>query len=75
MVTTRSQDKMMTFADSIRAKGFSLADCKFLKLNALFPIMLGLAHATCALWCGSGLAAAVVGAVPVADEKVDCCAR
>ena len=33
MVTTRSQDKM-TFADSIRAKGFSLADCKFLKLNA-----------------------------------------
>ena len=26
MVTTRSQDKT-TFADSIRAKGFSLADC------------------------------------------------
>ena len=69
MVTTRSQDKM-TFADKIRAKGFSLADCKFLKLNALFPIMLGLAHATCALWCGSGLAAAVVGAIPVAEEKV-----
>ena len=45
MVTTRSQDKM-TFADKIRAKGFSLADCKFVKLNALFPIMLGLAHAT-----------------------------
>ena len=41
MVTTRSKDKM-TFADSIRAKGFSLADCKFVKLNALFPIMLGL---------------------------------
>ena len=69
MVTTRSQDKM-TFADSIRAKGFSLADCKFVKLNALFPIMLGLAHATVALWCGSGLAAAVVAAVPIADEKV-----
>ena len=30
----------MTFADKIRAKGFSLADCKFFKLNALFPIML-----------------------------------
>ena len=59
----------MSFADKIRAKGFSLADCKFFKLNALFPIMLGLAHATCALWCGSGLAAAVVGAIPVADEK------
>ncbi len=43
MVTTRSQDKM-TFADKIRAKGFSLADCKFVKLNALFPIMLGLAQ-------------------------------
>ena len=69
MVTTRSQDKM-SFADSIRAKGFSLEDCKFLKLNALFPIMLGLAHATCALWCGSGLAAAVVGAIPVDDAKV-----
>ena len=69
MVTTRSQDKM-TFADKIRAKGFSLADCKFFKLNALFPIMLGLAHATVALWCGSGLAAAVVAAVPIADEKV-----
>ena len=69
MVTTRSQDKM-TFADKIRAKGFSLADCKFFKLNALFPIMLALAHATVALWCGSGLAAAVVGAIPVADEKV-----
>ena len=63
MVTTRSQDKM-TFADKIRAQGFSLADCKFLKLNALFPIMLGLAHATCALWCGSGLAAAVAMPVP-----------
>ena len=62
MVTTRSQDKM-TFADKIRAQGFSLADCKFFKLNALFPIMLGLAHATVALWCGSGLAAAVVGAL------------
>ena len=69
MVTTRSQDKT-TFADSIRAKGFSLADCKFLKLNALFPVMLGLAHATCALWCGSGLAGSVVSAIPVADEKV-----
>ena len=69
MVTTRSKDKM-TFADSIRAKGFSLADCKFVKLNALFPIMLGLAHATVALWCGSGLAAAVVAAVPVADGKL-----
>ena len=69
MVTTRSQDKM-TFADKIRAQGFSLADCKFLKLNALFPIMLGLAHATCALWCGSGLAGSVVSAIPVADEKV-----
>ena len=68
MVTTRSQDKM-TFADKIRAKGFSLADCKFFKLNALFPIMLGLAHATTALWCGSGLAAAVVGAIPVADTR------
>ena len=31
--------------------------------------MLGLAHATVALWCGSGLAAAVV-AIPVADLKV-----
>ncbi len=69
MVTTRSQDKM-TFADKIRAKGFSLADCKFFKLNALFPIMLGLAHATVALWCGSGLAAAVVGAIPVSSDKV-----
>ena len=69
MVTTRSQDKM-TFADKIRAKGFSLADCKFFKLNALFPIMLGLAHATVALWCGSGLAGSVVSAIPVADEKV-----
>ena len=69
MVTTRSQDKM-SVADKLRAQGFSLADCKFLKLNALFPVMLGLAHATCALWCGSGLAAAVVGAIPVADEKV-----
>ena len=69
MVTTRSQDKT-SVADKLRAQGFSLADCKFLKLNALFPVMLGLAHATCALWCGSGLAAAVVGAVPVADEKV-----
>ena len=69
MVTTRSQDKM-TFADKIRAQGFSLADCKFLKLNALFPIMLGLAHATCALWCGSGLAGSVVSAIPVADTKV-----
>ena len=69
MVTTRSQDKM-TFADKIRAQGFSLADCKFIKLNALFPIMLSLAHATVALWCGSGLAAAVVGGIPVADEKV-----
>ena len=69
MVTTRSPDKM-TFADKIRAKGFSLADCKFFKLNALFPIMLGLAHATVALWCGSGLAGSVVSAVPVADEKV-----
>ena len=69
MVTTRSQDKM-SVAEKLRAQGFSLADCKFLKLNALFPVMLGLAHATCALWCGSGLAAAVVGAVPVADEKV-----
>ena len=39
----------MTFADKIRAQGFSLADCKFFKLNALFPIMLGLAHATVAL--------------------------
>ena len=69
MVTTRSQDKM-TFADSIRAKGFSLADCKFVKLNALFPIMLSLAHATVALWCGSGLAGSVVSAIPVADGKV-----
>ena len=69
MVTTRSQDKM-TFADKIRAKGFSLADCKFFKLNALFPIMLGLAHATTALWCGSGLAAAVVAAIPIESEKV-----
>ena len=69
MVTTRSQDKM-TFADKIRAKGFSLADCKFVKLNALFPIMLGVAHATVALWCGSGLAGSVVSAIPVADEKV-----
>ena len=69
MVTTRSQDKT-SVADKLRAQGFSLADCKFLKLNALFPVMLGLAHATCALWCGSGLAAAVVGAIPVADEKV-----
>ena len=68
MVTTRSQDKM-TFADKIRAKGFSLADCKFFKLNALFPIMLGLAHATVALWCGSGLAAAVVAAIPVSSPS------
>ena len=60
----------ITFAEFIRAKGFSLADCKFFKLNALFPIMLGLAHATVALWCGSGLAAAVVAAVPVDDAKV-----
>ena len=59
----------MTFADKIRAKGFSLADCKFFKLNALFPIMLGLAHATVALWCGSGLAAAVVGAIPVSSPS------
>ena len=69
MVTTRSQEKM-TFADKIRAQGFSLADCKFIKLNALFPIMLGLAHATCALWCGSGLAGSVVSAIPVAETKV-----
>ena len=69
MVTTRSQDKT-SVADKLRAQGFSLADCKFIKLNALFPVMLGLAHATCALWCGSGLAAAVVGAIPVADAKV-----
>ena len=69
MVTTRSQDKM-TFANKIRAKGFSLADCKFFKLNALFPIMLVLAHATCALWCGSGLAGSVVSAIPVDDAKV-----
>ena len=71
MVTTRSQDKM-TFADKIRAKGFSLADCKFFKLNALFPIMLGLAHATVALWCGSGLAAAVVGACAEINQCVGC---
>ena len=69
MVTTRSQDKT-SVADKLRAQGFSLADCKFLKLNALFPVMLGLAHATCALWCGSGLAGSVVSAIPVADEKV-----
>ena len=30
----------MTFADKIRAKGFSLADCKFFKLNALFPMQM-----------------------------------
>ena len=34
----------MTFADKIRAKGFSLADCKFFKLNALFLV------AACALY-------------------------
>ena len=37
MVTTRSQDKT-TFADAIRAKGFSLADCKFLKLYATIMV-------------------------------------
>ena len=63
MVSTRSQNKM-TFADKVRAKGFSMADCKFMKLNMLFPVMLGLAHATVALWSGSGLAAAVVDLIP-----------
>ena len=39
MVTTRSQDKM-TFADKIRAKGFSLADCKFFILvcRLVYPL-------------------------------------
>ena len=57
MVTTRSQDKM-TFADKIRAKGFSLADCKFFKLNALFPIMLDVDLVRTQVWL-TGLYVAV----------------
>ena len=67
MVTTRSQDKM-TFADKIRAKGFSLADCKFFKLNALFPIMLDVDLVRTQVWL-TGLYVAVRAGIKSARHR------
>ena len=46
------------------------AQCGFLKLNAIFPVMLGLAHATVAFWCKSDVSASVVAAMPGDEAKV-----
>ena len=67
MVTTRSQDKM-SFADKIRAKGFSLADCKFFKLNALFPIMLDVDLVRTQVWL-TGLYVAVRAGIKSARHR------
>ena len=60
----------MGIGDAFRGVGLSLADCGFMKLNALFPIMLGLAHAAVAGFCKSEAAASYVAAMPVEAAKV-----
>mmetsp|Transcript_10885 Transcript_10885/g.33576 ORF Transcript_10885/g.33576 Transcript_10885/m.33576 type:complete len:204 (+) Transcript_10885:113-724(+) len=60
----------MGLAEIFRSKGLSMANCGFLKLNAIFPVMLGLAHATVAFWCKSDVSASVVAAMPGDEAKV-----
>ncbi|KAH8074739.1 MAPEG-like protein [Aureococcus anophagefferens] len=60
----------MGIGDAFRAAGLSFADCGFLKLNAFFPVMLGLAHASVAGFCKGDVGAAAVAAMPVPAAKV-----
>ena len=60
----------MGIGDAFRAAGLSFADCGFLKLNAFFPVMLGLAHASVAGFCKGDVGAAAVASMPVPAAKV-----
>mmetsp|Transcript_3037 Transcript_3037/g.10147 ORF Transcript_3037/g.10147 Transcript_3037/m.10147 type:complete len:210 (+) Transcript_3037:140-769(+) len=60
----------MGIGDLFRAAGLSLADTSFLKLNALFPLMLGGAHMAVVSWVKCPASVVVVEALPVSADKV-----
>ena len=60
----------MSLAALLRDLGITLANVGFMKLNILFPIMLGASHITLTTWCSSSLADDVVGMLPVPIAKI-----
>lgn len=62
----------MGLATYLRSIGLSFADVGFVKLNAFFPVMLGVAHFAVTAWCSSDASIAAVETMPVPMEKGVC---